>query len=231
MKNLLLILSLLSMVACEWETSTTTNTSGTTTPKETKPNIDSRPNGTPQNVAQPRSNDAKWLCIPGKQVGKILNTSTEAAIITAYGKEQVIRRMIGLGEGEMIEGTVVFPDTDNELIIEWAEGKAFQKPAKIRIEKSNTSWKTDQGIAIGTTLADLQKINGKDFKFAGFEWDYAGFTNDWQDGKIDKKLSVFLEANNPEAIYPELVGDVLFPSSHPKATAADLRVRSLVIEF
>jgi len=230
MKYIPLFLLLLSLGACEWETSNT-NTSNAVTPTKETPNVNVAPTTTTKTVAQPRSANSQWLCIPGKQVGKIKNTSSEAAIIAAYGKDNVVRRTIGLGEGETTEGTVVFPDTDNELIIEWAEGQAFKKPAKIRIEKNNTNWKTDQGIGIGTTLAELRRINGKDFKFAGFEWDYAGFTNAWEGGKVNKNLSLFLDANNPEAIVPDLMGDDLFSSSHPKAAAADLRVRSLVIHF
>ncbi len=229
MKYIPLFLLLFSLGACEWETSSTNTSNAINSTKET-PNVNVAPT-TPRTVSQPRSVNAQWLCIPGKQVGKIKSTSNEAAVIAAYGKENVVRRTIGLGEGETTEGTVVFPDTDNELIIEWADGQAFQKPAKIRIEKNNAQWKTDQGIGIGTTLAELQQINGKDFKFAGFEWDYAGFTNAWEGGKVNEKLTVFLDANNPEAVMPDLMGDELFSSSHPKAAAADLRVRSLVILF
>ena len=230
MKYLPLIACLLLVVACGWET-TTSNTANTVTETETPTTAPSTPTETSKSVSQSRSANAKWLCIPGKQVGKITASSSEAAIIATYGKENVVRQTIGLGEGEMTEGTVVFPNTPNELIIEWAAGQTYQRRANIRIEKNNTSWKTDQGIGIGTSLAALKQINGKDFKFAGFEWDYAGFTNDWQGGQINKKLTVFLEANNPEAIYPDLVGDGLFSSAHPKAVAADLRVRSLVINF
>lgn len=227
MKYLPLILSILLVAACGFET--TTNTATTNTGKKT-PTATTTPS-TSKGVAQPRSADSKWLCIPGKQVGQITATSSEADIIAAYGAQNVVRKTIGLGEGETVEGTVVFPNTPNELIIEWASGKAYQQPAKIRIEKNNTAWKTDQGIGIGTSLDALKRINGKAFKFAGFEWDYAGFTNDWQGGNISTKLVVFLEANNPEAIYPDLVGDGLFSSNHPKAAAAELLVRSMEIQF
>ena len=230
MKNLFLIVCLSLMVACGFET-TNTNTTNTITEKEPTTNIAPPPASTSKTISQSRSANAKWLCIPGKQVGKITATSSEADIIAAYGKENVERRTIGLGEGETTEGTVVFPNTPNELIIEWAAGKTYQQPAKIRIEKGNASWKTDQGIGVGTSFAELKRINGKDFEFAGFEWDYAGFTDHWKEGKISSSLGLFLEPNNPAAIYPDLVGDKLFSSSHPKAAAADLRVRSLVINF
>ena len=92
-------------------------------------------------------------------------------------------------------------------------------------------WKTDNGIAIGTTLEELVKINGKDFTFAGFEWDYAGVVTDWNTGKIDKKLGIYLEPTNMEAIFPDLIGDKEFPSSNEKAKAAGLKVASFVVKF
>ncbi len=231
MKNLLFLLSFVLLSAC-WE-DTTSTTNKPTVPKETP---SSTKNGlttksTTNGTSGSRSVDQKWLCIPGKQVGMISANTTEESIKMAYGKENVIRRTIGVGEGETIEGTVVFPDTNNEVSIEWAADAPFKRPTKVRIAKGNTSWKTDQNISIGTTLAQLQRINGKDFNFAGFEWDYAGFTQDWQGGKINPKLSVFLEAGKPEAAFPDLLGDVLFSSSHPKAAAADLRVRAMIIEL
>jgi len=233
MRFILIVILTYLLVSCGEITTTNTNTPGAIAPNKegTTSTLAPQPHSstTTKNVGSAPVVAPKWLCIPGKQVGLIKNTSTEADIIKAYGKSNVIRRTIGLGEGETTDGTVVFPDTDNEVTIEWAKDKAFQKPAKVRIEKANTAWKTDQGIGVGTTLAQLEAINGKDFKFAGFEWDYAGIANNWQGGNIDKRLTVFLEANNPKALYPDLIGDSLFDASNPKAKAADLRVRTLII--
>ncbi len=230
MKNLLFLLLFISLSAC-WDTTSTTNKPTDPKEKPTATNNGLTTKNTPNDNASSRSIDQKWLCIPGKQVGMISAHTTEESIKMAYGKENVIRRTIGVGEGETIEGTVVFPNSNNEISIEWATDRPFERPTKVRIQKGNTPWKTDQNISIGTTLSQLQRINGKDFKFAGFEWDYAGYTQDWQGGKINPDLTIFLEAGQPEAAFPDLLGDELFLSSHPKAVAADLRVRAMVIEL
>lgn len=172
-----------------------------------------------------------WTCMPGEKVGLIAKGFTEADIIKAYGQENVSREEIGLGEGETAMATVLFPKTANELYITWQPEKAFQEIAEIRIENEEAPWTTSQGIGIGTTIEELIKTNGKDFQFAGFEWDYSGYTNDWQGGNISKDLVVFLEPSNPEAVYPELLGDELFSSNHPKAKAAGLKVRMMMIRF
>lgn len=184
-------------------------------------------NGTPEKPIK----EAEWLCIPNKQVGMIEANSDEEDIIAAYSKEHVIRQQVGVGEGEMVAASIVFPGTPNELIVEWQEGFEFKKISRIRIRKEGAKWKTEEGIKIGTTLEELVEINGKDFNFYGFEWDYGGVTNEWEGGNISNQLTVVLSTPNQEAVFPELSGDGLFSSSNPKAKEARLEVSVIVIYF
>ncbi len=211
MKNLSFLLLLLCFIACKF-------------------NSEDKKYNTPKAIDASK-NIVNWTCVPGEKVGLINKNFTEAAIIKAYGKENVSRQEISMGEGEVVTSTVLFPKTANEIFISWQLDKPFQVISEVLIENENSPWTTNQGVGIGTTLTELVKINGKDFQFAGFEWDYSGYTNDWQDGNISKNLAVFLEPTNPEAVYPGLLGDSLFSSNHPKAKTADLKVRSMIIRF
>jgi len=172
-----------------------------------------------------------WTCIPGEKIGLIGKSFTEGDIIKAYGVENVSRKEVGLGEGEMANATIVFPNTENEISIIWKRTQPYKVIEQILIDHPDASWTTNQGIGIGTTLEELVKINGKDFQFAGFEWDNSGYTNAWEGGTIPQSLVVYLEPSKPEAIYPDLLGDSLFPSNHPKAKKADLKVRGLAFRF
>ena len=194
----------------------------------TKPDPDQNPSGT---VIKKPEAVPNWTCVPGKQVGLITATSTEGDIIYAYGKENVTRGEVGLGEGIMAEGTVLFPNTENELFIIWKEAHPYKQIQSIRVMKEGTQWKTAEGITVGTSLEDLIKINGKDFKFAGFEWDFAGVVLDWDGGAIDENLKMYLEATNDEVVYPELLGEQTFSTSLPKAKEAGLKVASFEINF
>ena len=63
-------------------------------------------------TASQNSNTKKennWLCVPNKQVGLISADADEEAIIEAYGEENVSRGEVGIGEGETITATIVFP--------------------------------------------------------------------------------------------------------------------------
>jgi len=194
----------------------------------TKPNPAQNPSGTVNEKPEAIPN---WTCVPGKQVGLITPKSTEGDIIFAYGKENVTRGEIGLGEGFMAKGTILYPNTENELSIIWKEDQPYKQIQSIRVMKEGTQWKTAEGISIGTSLEDLIKINGKDFKFAGFEWDFAGVVLDWDGGTIDKNLKMYLEPTNEEAIFPDLLGEETFSTSLPKAKEAGLKVGSFEIVF
>ena len=218
MKNKLFILifPLLALLACE---PTTSGNGGQTTDPVTNPPS--------ENLSA-----ADLMIYPGKNAGKITAKSDEADLIRLYGQKNVIRKEIGVGEGEVVAGTVIFPeDTEKELIVIWESNKPYKAIDYLKVEQPNTLWTTDQKITIGTTLNQLAEVNGKDFNFYGFEWDYAGLCKDWQGGKINEKLSVFLEAENPEVLFPDLIGKGLFPASHPKADSAKLKVIALHVEL
>lgn len=210
MKNLtlLMLIPLLAFLACEPTTAPT--------------------NGGENN---PPSKVEDWIVVPGQRVGSISGNSTEQQLIEKLGAANVVRKEIGIGEGEVVKGNVLYPNTKQELIVIWESDQPYKKIDRIRIEKPDAPWKTAEGIQIGTSLDQLKTINVKDFNFYGFEWDYSGLTKDWVDGKISKQLGVFLEAENPEALFPDLIGEGLFSSSHPKADSAKLKVVSFYTEF
>ena len=210
MKNIAFLFFLISIVACQFDAPDKTHT-----PK----------------VVDASKEIFNWTCIPDKKIGLIEKGFTEGDIIKAYGVENVSRKEVGLGEGEVTNATVIFPNTENELAIIWKVAQPYKVIEQILINHPDASWTTNQGIGIGTTLEELVKINGKDFQFAGFEWDYSGYANAWENGTIPQSVVVYLEPSNPEAVYPDLLGDGLFSSNHPKAKMAGLKVRSLTFKF
>lgn len=222
----IIIFSFLIFSACETETSS--NNSNNHDPDIVADTIKDQTTI----VDTVRENSASnWLCIPNKQVGLIKAKDDEEKIIETFGKENVIRDNVEIGEGEVTAATVVFPNTANELIIEWQSEYEYKKLSRIRIERENADWVTEEGIKIGTTLEELSEINGKDFYFYGFGWDYGGITNEWEEGKVNSQLTVFLNPKIPEGAPQELLGDGLFLSSNPKAKEAQLEVAAFIIYF
>jgi hypothetical protein len=186
---------------------------------------------------------ANWICIPGIQVGEIKANTSEKDLIRIYGKKNVAQDSVSLGEGYYEKGTVVFKGTKNEVQITWKDSLNLANPEVIYIRQPNTEWKTKEGITIGTTLKELEKINGTAFFMLGFAWDYSGTIISWNHGKLedkmvkpeDQKLTIRLdeegEVKLTEAEYHYLSGDKEFYSSNTILQKLNPKVREILIGF
>ena len=184
-----------------------------------------------EEVEQKPSPEMDFTIVPGERVGGIIATSTEADIKALYGEEQVEYRSVYIGEGESQPGIAVFPGTPNELEIVWDIAAATGNPEFIRISKENTDWRTVQGVTVGTSLEELERINGRPFSLYGFGWDYSGLANDWKGGQLNSYLIIALEPADWEKAGPEVSGDRTFSSDDPKVRALGAKVASMVVTF
>ena len=94
---------------------------------------------------------------------------------------------LNAGEGTCQLGTKIFRGSPKELEVVWKDSptvacyvktehdwRSFKAPSFARITRSDSVWKTDSGIRIGTTLEELEKISGGSVGFIGMGWDYGG---------------------------------------------------------
>jgi hypothetical protein len=163
---------------------------------------------------------ADWLIVPGTRVGAITKESTLQGLRQVYGQENIKVTKIEVGEGFEKPGVIVFPNSsEKRLEIIWDER---QKPEVVVLRGAKSIWHTEEGITLGTSLKDLEKINRGKFTLMGFGWDYAGGVVSWDNGIIEKKynkkphflLGILLspKASNYDA---SVDGDRKFSSQHP----------------
>jgi hypothetical protein len=151
--------------------------------------------------------DTLWLLASNPAGDAIHSTDDEAELVRRYGAANVWRDSIALGEGENTLGTLLFrDDTLRRLEIMWQDTAAFRRPARVRISTEQTRWAAAPGVSLRTTLAELERLNGRPFTLLGFGWDYAGTVVDWEHGRLD---SLWHTKGDPEA----LVGVRLAPTA------------------
>jgi hypothetical protein len=101
-------------------------------------------------------------------------------------------------------------------------------------------WHTADGITLGTTLLELERINRRPFRLAGFGWDYSGTVLSWSHGALDpvfgsdgsKKVYVRLIYSNPAPPeYRAVMGDGNFSSGHPAMQKINPHVYQMVFIF
>jgi hypothetical protein len=194
--------------------------------------------------------DLDLTIVPGQRAGVVKARTSESELQRMFGAAQVQREKIEVGEGFVCDGAVLFPkDPLRTANIIWKDvsKRAFPFSVEVNTLHYPTSrWRTEEGIRLGTTLKELEKLNGKPFKLAGFGWDYSGTVLSWEGGRLEKYQSkdpnghrLILRLNyenkeppvlsDQEAIH--VSGDRDFFSSDPVMQKANPKVYQLDYRF
>lgn len=164
----------------------------------------------------------------GKRVGLIKPGMTATELERAYGKENVKYEDIPGAEGETIPGARLFADTDRELEVIW-DPENEKKKVVFDVHVIGTAWKFENGLKVGMTLEEVEKINGKPFKISGFAWDYGGYAN-FEGGKLFGKVNLRFNPSTEEI--PEyLMGDKELSSTDKKLRAAKPMIEAPISVF
>jgi len=178
-----------------------------------------------------------WMIVPGVRLGPFPAQASEADLRSRFGVE-VQAHSVPLGEGETVWGTVVFPDDPLRRIeIVWRDTTARREMKTVRVEGDSSLWKLESRIGLGTTLFELERINGRPFKLAGFGWDQQGVVLSWNEGVLQssmKGVNLYLTPDPRhlnEASYRRIAGDREFSSDDGDVRALEPRVGRMVVAF
>lgn len=122
--------------------------------------------------------------------GPIRATTTEADLRRIFGAANVRRETIPMAEGQEVAATVVYPnDPARRLEVTWSDParRTRIESAGVRAfgeERRGTAWRGPANLRVGSTLADVERANGRPFTVGGFGWDYGGYVLDWRGGRL-----------------------------------------------
>jgi hypothetical protein len=109
------------------------------------------------------------LIVPGKRVGAITAKSTFADLVKIYGKQRLSSKKFYGAEGQVeLPATLITLGQNRSLTVVWKDAKKLT-PFQVIID--DPTWKTSEGIGVGTSLSKLRQILGE-FKITGLGWDY-----------------------------------------------------------
>jgi hypothetical protein len=175
------------------------------------------------------------------------HVKSESALIEVFGQTQIKQTDIHLGEGEMAAGTIVFPDDPlRKIEFVWKNSTDRSNPERIIIRGDQSLWKTGHGISLGTSLKQIETINGKPFNLTGFAWDYEGTIVGWNDGTLNdldgdpesetaRSLLLRLRPSKKivesisETDFRSVSGDSIFKSDHPVMQVLDPVVYEMIL--
>lgn len=203
--------------ACRPDAAPSTSTAPATSPKET-----------PAENIMPATDELSYM--PGERFGKITGSTHEGDLKFLYG-ERILPAKVDIGEGFTTPGYRLFPGTRNEVDIMLPNEENGIEQFSAMVRNQDSQWRMPgSSLAIGTSLADLEKLNGQPITFLGLEWDYAGTVTSWNGGALEG-LGVTLDYDIPVGaqLPTELVGDVEINSSAPELKGADFWVSEITV--
>ena len=171
-----------------------------------------------QYIVPERKSDANdWMCIPFLRAGPIEPTSSIADINRMFGRQNVVRRTVYGPEGaEKFEVTVVYPGSADEILVFWRENIYGVAPERVSIRQEQSRWRTVYGIRPGTSIGELNRINGRPFEFYGFGWDYGGtIEHNWNEGTLSAMRGLSLRLMTNQQLTREYYGDRIIRSDMP----------------
>jgi hypothetical protein len=115
-------------------------------------------------------------------------TDTVTSLKQRYREEAVLQDLPG-AEGETVKGLVLFPKAmDRRIEVAFFDDTTKRASGLTLRDTAKVSRWTIAGVSIASSLADVQKANGKPFLVSGFEWDYGGFVIDWKGGTLGRPM-------------------------------------------
>ena len=190
--------------------------------------------------SQPRAPESSsWTIRPETDAGPITRQTDESALIHVFGSANVKRERIQIGEGETVSGNVLFPaDSARHLEIIWSDTVGRRFPQRLVLRGDSTRWSVAQGITLGTTLEELEKLNGRPFTLAGFGWDYAGVITDWRGGRLATPLGCCVKlyvvppaSAQSDPAYSSVLGDKDYSSDLAAMRRLKPTVQTIFIGF
>jgi hypothetical protein len=141
-------------------------------------------------------------------------------------------------EGTKLMASVLYPkDPKLRLEVLW-QNEATRSDLSVISINGQSTWIAPKGLKLGVSLVTLEKLNGKPFKLAGFDWDYGGSVRDWMGGALSTLpggcamgMKLTPDPKISAATRSQVSGDKEFMSSDPLMRAANPTVEEITIGY
>lgn len=174
--------------------------------------------------AAPATDTRNW------EVRPLFQVRTPEQLVEMYGANNVTQHdAINLAGDKDGEAYIIYPDTDNELEVQF-DG---ENGNIVTFSHYPSKWKAPYGIKAGDPLDKLAKVNGRPFKLNAFEWTNGGMVSSWNGGALEgKSVIVVLKANNtgdPKQ-YDQVTGNKTLRSDLPALKKLDVVIESIAFK-
>lgn len=165
---------------------------------------------------------------PGR-VGAIVKGRTKPAdLARIFGARNVRRAMMDEpGGGELHPGAYIHQGSPDALTVHFTDnGKGVNYVVVL-----GPNWRSKEGLRVGASVAELERLNGGPFTFYGFGFDYGGQV--FASGPALAGYTIFVKTTgDDEAAILELTKpETQISSQHPAVKRVGLEVSFIQVDF
>jgi hypothetical protein len=140
--------------------------------------------------------------------------------------------------GTKVGASILYPKDPKRRLEIWWQNPANRSGTYLILINGKSTWGAPNGLKLGLTLPDLEKLNHKPFKLKGFDKDGTATVSDWDGGALSKipgdcKSGVSLQPDAkaaPDAV-TALTADKEYNSSDPEMRTLKPRVSEILIGY
>lgn len=167
--------------------------------------------------------------------GPFAADSSEARLIEAFGKDNVVTGDVPGPEGSTVLATTIFPNDEAKKIeFGWWDEEKHERVAYFTVPAGDTA---PGGLKQGLTVKEVEALNGGPFQLYGFFWDYGG-TAIFDDGKLAAPADGcaarvrFATGDYPADLNVNAIsGDSQISSTEPLLETVDARIDTITISY
>ena len=141
-------------------------------------------------------------------------------------------------DGTKVPASILFPNDPKRRLEVWWSDRTHRSEIHLIVIGGQSTWTAPDGLRLGQTLEQVEKINQKPFKLKGFDKDHIATVSDWDGGALatlagDCKPGLSLRADAKASA--EKIGafsaDKEYSSSDPAIRATKPTISEILIGY
>ena len=170
--------------------------------------------------------------------GTFAKDSSHLELTTAFNSKNVTFADVEAADGTKVPASILFPNDPKRRLEVWWSDRTHRSDIHLIVIGGKSTWTAPDGLRLGQTLEQVEKINHKPFKLKGFDKDSIATGSDWDGGALATvaggcKPGVSLRADAKASA--EKIGafsaDKEYSSSDPEIRATKPTVSEIIIGY
>ena len=170
--------------------------------------------------------------------GPFAKDSSHLELVTAFNSKNITFADVEAADGTKVPASILFPNDPKRRLEVWWSDRTHRSDIHLIVIGGKSTWIAPDGLRLGQTLEQVEKINHKPFKLKGFDKDRIATVSDWDGGELATLAGgctsgLSLRANpkaSAEAI-GALTADKEYSSSDPAIRATKPTITEILIGY